>query len=358
MDFLNFKSQPLWMNLAVFAASGSVVWMSGTKISRYADVIARKSGIGHVAVGIALLGSLSSLPEIAVSLSSAISQSPVLAVNNLLGGVAMQVAILAVADAFIGRQPLTVTVTSPTVLLQGTLNVLLLTLVAAGIALDDVAFLGIGAWPWAILMVYGLAIWNIAQSQNREPWIAANAKEQKQKNARAEEEVRSKNSLQQQLEQESLRKIGIRTAIAAGAILVAGFFLSQIGDAIAEQTGLGQNFVGAVLLALSTSLPEISIVFAAVRLKQYEMVIAEIFGSNAFSITLIFLVDALYAGKPVLGEVSKFSLFAALLAIFITTLFLVGLVERRDRTVARMGIDSLAVLIAYAGGLFLLYQLR
>ena len=70
------------------------------------------------------------------------------------------------------------------------------------------------------------------------------------------------------------------------------------------------------------------------------------------------VVDAVYAGGPVLNEVGRFSVVAALLGIIVTTLYIAGLVERRDRTILRMGVDSLFVLVAYLGGLIPLYQLR
>lgn len=73
---------------------------------------------------------------------------------------------------------------------------------------------------------------------------------------------------------------------------------------------------------------------------------------------LIFFVDAVYSGGPVLNEVGTFSLFAALLGIVVTTVYLAGLIERKDRTILRMGIDSLVVIAAYAGGLVVLYTLR
>jgi cation:H+ antiporter len=56
--------------------------------------------------------------------------------------------------------------------------------------------------------------------------------------------------------------------------------------------------------------------------------------------------------------VGVFSSVAALLGIAVTTLFLIGLAERRDRTILRMGIDSAAVLLVYFGGLVILYGLR
>ncbi len=81
-------------------------------------------------------------------------------------------------------------------------------------------------------------------------------------------------------------------------------------------------------------------------------------GTNLFDLVLIFLVHAFYPGGPVLNEVGRFSLFGALLGIALTTVYLAGVVERRDRGILRMGVDSLAVLITYLSGLVLLYQLR
>jgi cation:H+ antiporter len=85
---------------------------------------------------------------------------------------------------------------------------------------------------------------------------------------------------------------------------------------------------------------------------------AHVFGTNLFNVAIIFVVDALYDGPPVLAEVGAFAGFGALLAIVLTALYLAGMIERRDRTVLRMGFDSLAAFGIYAGGLAVLYQLR
>ncbi|MGH8741476.1 MAG: hypothetical protein ACREUN_11215, partial [Burkholderiales bacterium] len=149
-----------------------------------------------------------------------------------------------------------------------------------------------------------------------------------------------------------------RTAAAGAAILVAGFALARSGEAIAGQTGLGQGFAGFLLLGLSTALPEITTMFTAVRMGRTLMAVSEVFGSNLFTVALVFVADVAFPGGPILEQAGAFSVFAALMGVVLTTLFLVGLIERRDRTVARMGIDSLAVLLVYAGGTALLYRLR
>jgi cation:H+ antiporter len=73
---------------------------------------------------------------------------------------------------------------------------------------------------------------------------------------------------------------------------------------------------------------------------------------------MIFVVDVFYRGGPVLNEVGSFAAFAALLGVVVSALFLIGLLERRDRTVLRMGYDSFAALLVYLGGSALLFRLQ
>jgi cation:H+ antiporter len=345
---LQFESYPLWLNALVFAVAASAVWLAGSRLSGYAQKISERTGIGAAFLGLVLLGGITSLPEAAVSLSAGFAGDAPLAVNNLLGGVAMQVAILAVADACIGRNALSSVVVEPAIILQATLDVLLLLVIAAGITLGETAVLGFGVWSGSTVFLYLLSIWLVREYEQHRSWIPVGFDPDEGKEEPGEP----------QKHESGLRTVVLATAAAAAAILVAGFILSRTGEAIATQTGLGSSFVGAVLLAISTSLPEISTVFAAMRLRQYSMAFSDIFGTNLFDLVLIFFVDLVYGGPPVLDEVGTFSLFATLLGIAVTVIYIAGLIERKDRTVARMGYDSVLVLVTYLGGLGILYTLR
>jgi cation:H+ antiporter len=347
--WLDFASYPVWLNLAVFVFAAGIVYFAGVRITRAADAISSSTGVSQATVGLLLLAFVTSLPEVAVSLTAAYTGNAALAVNSLLGGVAMQAAILAVADAAIGRGALTAIVADPIILLQAVLNIILLALVAMATVTGDVSILGVGAWAWGICALYLLAATQIARWQGHLPWRVARHG--------------PKTGSQQDNESDSgerppLRREVIATIAAAAAILVAGFALAKTGEAVAQQTGLGSSFVGAVLVALSTSLPEFSTVLTAVWLGRYLMAVSDIFGTNLFHYALIFPVDAVQTGAPVLDQVGRFSTFAALLAILIIALFTGGLIERRDRTVLHMGVDSVAVLVVYVIGLVILYRLR
>ena len=346
-----FGDLPLWLNVAIFCAAALAVWLAGTRIADYADAVARRTGLGHAAAGLLLLAGITSLPEVAVTVTASVTGNASLAVNNLLGSVAMQVAILAVADAVIGKDALTSVIPDPTVLLQIALNVLVLSLVGAAVVAGDWGVFGVGVWSCLLLASYVGAIWLISRGQGRSGWVAD----------RETRPLRRLKPTPQQEEQDDrgpLSRLFLRIAGGAAVILVAGFLLSQTGEAIAAQTGLGQSLGGYLLVAISTSLPEVSTVIAAVRLRRYVMAVSDIFGTNLFNGALVFVVDAVYRGGPVLNEVGAFSAFAALLGVVVSALFLVGLVERRDRTVLRMGYDSFAVLGVYFAGVAVLFNLR
>jgi cation:H+ antiporter len=347
---------PLWLLGLVFAGAAAVVWFTGSRLAGYVDAISDRTGMGKGFAGLVLLGGITSLPEVAVSVTSSLTGGEVLAANNVLGSVASQVALLALADAVIGREALTSVLVKPMILLQGALNVILLALVAAAITVGDVAPLGFaGLWSAVLLAGYLASVWSLAGYEQRMPWMVrpdpdAKDGEEAPGSAEAEEEPGG--------EGPGLRRLVLRTVAAAAAILVAGYLLSETGSAVAERSGLGPAFFGATAVAIATSLPEISTMVGAVRLKRYEMAIGDIFGTNLFNAALIFLIDLLSPGPPLLSRIGAFSAFGALLGLVLTAVFLAGAIERRNRTVLRMGWDSLAAIVIYAAGVAVLWTLR
>jgi cation:H+ antiporter len=137
-------------------------------------------------------------------------------------------------------------------------------------------------------------------------------------------------------------------------IFAAGYAQSQTGDALAEQTGIGTAMVGFAFIGLATSLPELSSIVAAFRLRRHEMAFGQVLGTNFINLSLILLADAVFVGGPVINELSRFETTSALLGAVLIGVFLIGLLERRDRTVIKMGWDLLVVMILFAGGLALL----
>ena len=339
-----FAELSLWTNALVFVAAAAVVWWAGTSLSRYVDAISRKTGIGEALAGMLLLGGITSLPEIAVSTSAGLAGNADLAVSNILGGVALQVVIIAIGDALIPGRPISTQIASPTVLLQGAFSCLLLILVAAAVVVGDIAVFGVGLWSTAILVAGVLMFWMMSRYRQREGWRPTVAPQEA--------------ASDQPHDPITLRAAVLRTCAMGAAILVAGYLLARSGEVIAAQTGLGQAFAGAVLVGATTSLPEISTVVGAVRIRRYTLAFADIFGTNIFDVMLVFVIDLAASGPAVLETQGAFAAFGALLGVAVTLLYIVGLVERRNRAAWRLGYDSWAVLGTYACGVGVLYFLR
>jgi cation:H+ antiporter len=309
-----------------------------------------RTKLSQAFLGMVLLGVATSLPEIATTMTGALIGNARLVAGNLLGGVALQIAILAVVDLMPVGGALTYFTPQPVLLFQGVMLLLLLGVALAGAAAGEpISVAGVGLTPLLLVAGYILTVRLSRGSDYLPRWRATNEPQV------ASHETRDQGD---PLERTSSRRLYIYCGSSALIILAAGWTLAQSGDALAEQTGLGASFVGVALVAASTSLPELSTTLGAVRRGNHEMAVSNILGTNCLEVGLFFLADVVYRGRPILAALDRSALFAGTMGIVVTCIYLLGLLERRDRTVLGMGIDSLGVLLAYSAGLVVLYALR
>jgi cation:H+ antiporter len=350
MELLGFEAFAPGWNAFLFSGASALVWYAGTRLTRYATAISDRLGGHQALIGTLLLGGMVSLPEMATSVSAAALGNAPLALHTLLGGIAITMAILAIVDLLVGWEPLSIDIAHPIVLVQGALVVVFLTVAAAGILLGDIPIpgTGIGVWTSALLLLYLVFVQLIRRYERSEPWVPHTPPEATPPAV----------ATQAHHEQPAMGVLIIKTLLVGLAVLVAGFLLAATGEALAEQTGLGASFVGLVLGGLATSLPELSTALSAVRLRHYEMAFADAFGTNLCSIMLLFCADVASPRQLLLNEAGRFSLFAILLGIAVTAVYLVGLMLRRNYSILRMGLDSVLVLVLYAGGVLVLFHLR
>jgi len=136
---------------------------------------------------------------------------------------------------------------------------------------------------------------------------------------------------------------------AAVVTLAAGAALAQTGEAISNRVGITGVVFGATILAAVTALPELSTGLAAVRIGDHELAITDIFGGNAF-LPVLFLWASLLSGKPALPQAGKTDLYLAVFGVLLTMPYMAGLLFRPRREFARLGLDSIAVLVLYVVG--------
>ena len=91
-------------------------------------------------------------------------------------------------------------------------------------------------------------------------------------------------------------------------------------------------------------MPELSTGLTSVRKGDYQLAMSDIFGGNAF-LPVLFLLAGLLSGKAVLPQAQRTDIYLTALGVLLTLVYLTGLVSRPQRRIARMGVDSLAVLV-------------
>jgi cation:H+ antiporter len=141
-------------------------------------------------------------------------------------------------------------------------------------------------------------------------------------------------------------------------IIGAATYLPHIGGTLAETTGLGQSFVGNIFIALSTSLPEVVVSVAALRMGAVDMAFGNIFGSNLFNIVILAIDDILYTKGPILSYISTSHLVSSNAAIVMTAVAAIALTYRASRKALFVAWDALAILAVYILAVFVLTNLK
>lgn len=146
--------------------------------------------------------------------------------------------------------------------------------------------------------------------------------------------------------------------LSGGAVVLAGIRLSRESDTIAELTGLGRVWIGAILVAAATSLPEMTTDIYAVRQGHVNLAVGDLFGSSMANMLILALVDLAVPHERVLARVARGQVLVGTLAISLTAVAAAGVLADSASTVFGLGWAPLAVLIGYVAGMRLLYANR
>ena len=342
---------PFAANVILFCLAAFAVWVAGTHLAVAAEELSDRRNLGTDIMGLVFLAAATELPELATTLFAAATAQANLLLNNMFGGIALQTAILAIADMIAVRVAITRFPRRSIPSLEGALLVLILALLLGTIHLGEIALIGhIGLGSVLLACLYVWIIHLLRQQNARSIWVPVALPEPRAGSSRPHLLVIAS--------KESDKGLIIRFAISSAVILIFGVLLVLTAEGLATQTGLGKSFIGATLLAGSTSLPELSTTIMAVRLRSYTMAISNIFGSNLIMVVLILPADIVFTQGPLLQHADKSAAFALICGIVVTAIYVVGLTVRGTGRILGMGYDSALVLAVYVISLFGLYSLR
>ena len=336
----------LWLQLGATAA---VILIASQFLARSADTVAEKTGLGRSFVGVVMLATATSLPEMGTGISAIVLvDAPDLAAGDAFGSNLFNLMIIGLADLYWRNGPVLTAVRFTSIVVAalgaglialaiGTIYVHNATDAMSTWYISPVSVVMMVAFLAAMLLVY-------RHSQGGDPSGQAEA---------AEAEAHANYADQ------SLPKAFVIYFASAAVVVAAAVWLAMKGDEVAHAMGWEASFMGTQFLAISTSLPEIATSFAALRLNAPDLAITNVLGSNLFNMGFVLFVDDLvYSQGVVWSNVSEVHILTGLIAILMTAVVIVGVLTRpRAKLGGVWTLEGAGLVAAYIGASVLIFVL-
>lgn len=318
-----------------FLISAGLITLAAMQLAKSGDIIANRTRMGGMIIGIVLLAGATSLPELLTTISAIFQGVPNLAAGNLLGSNMLNMFLLAVLDMVNYKRRL-LRKAALRHALSGSLATLLIGMVVFFILADINIKIGwVGGDSILLILAYLVAV-NLLRGQSRHLGAPA--------------------AIQVPDNYPSLRQGMIGFVLAAAALTVITPWMVNSSSRIADLTGLGATFIGTTLVALVTSLPELVTTLAAAKLGADDMAIGNLFGSNMFNMFALGLTDLFYLQGRFLSVIDPAFLLVGMLGLLMTGMGLIGNLARLERRLFIIEMDALALILVYLSGLWFLYS--
>ena len=324
------------LHIIGFIFATVIIVITGSRLSKYGDIMADMLGWGKMFMGIILMASVTSMPELMSGISAVtILDAPDLAVGDIVGSCAFNILIISIMDMFYNhKKPLTTDAQTGHII-AATFGIIMLSMVAFAILMPDVfGSIGwVGGFSLLFLVLYLIAIRVVFlydKKENNHP---------------------QENKLFYTL---TLKQVVLRYTINAVILMGAAMLLPFFGKNLAEASGLGQSLFGTLFIAISTSLPEVVVSIAAIRIGTIDLAIGNIFGSNIFNIAILSFDDILYTKGPILLFTSPNHIIPVLGTIIITAIGIIGIIYKAEKK-WKLAIDTSLILVVYVLIMGLLY---
>ena len=329
-----------WIQLIVAAA---VILFTSKYLAKSADNIATKTGLGRSFIGVVLLATATSLPELGTGIN-AVSRldAPDLAAGDVFGSNIFNLLIVVVLDAYWRNRSFLGSVYKSTWITASlSISLIVLALIALwnpGESSISIGNVGLLSYVMIIFFVFSMLI-IYKQDKNQMDHLPEKSDNDTSKTT-------------------TLTKSFLVYLVSATLIIISSIFLSGAGEEIAHIMNWGESFVGTQLLALSTSLPELATSIAAVRLKAPELAITNLLGSNLFNTGIVLFVDDLfYSNGPIWDNLSSAHIFNGAIAIVMTLVIVtVILIKPRNKTFKFISLESVILASCYLIATFYTFQ--
>lgn len=279
------------MELVLFLfLAGLTIYLS-FKLSYYADILNKTSNISGVFIGGILLAGLTSLPEFVTCLSSIFLNNPYLAIGDILGSNFFNISIMCLFDIlFIKTMFYNYTKNKYYIIyLLLIINYFIMYLFMGGIFNLEIFNIGLPSFIIIITYIFYLK----------------NAKEEETK----KEVITTK------------EHVLLKFFLVGLFMVIVSILLTLVVNLIAgKNPNVASSFIGAILLGITTSMPEVITFIALIKMKSFDLALSDIIGSNLFNLLILAIGDIFLKNKEIYYFVDKESMFLLVFGFILTIL--------------------------------------
>ena len=270
------------------------------RLSFYGDVLAKESKIGAAFVGGLLIASITSLPEFVTSISAVVIDNPTLSFGDIVGSNMFNIFVLAVYNIYFFKS-------------NFFRNTSKRYLIECIILLTDYLFIVLGCHNILVNIVsiilffaYIVYTYFVFKSDNEED---------------------------KQIEKKT-KHIVLKFIITAVFMVFLSVLLTYQADKISHlYPKFSSSSIGAMLLGITTSLPEVVTTFALLKLNNFDMATSNMLGSNIFNFLVLAISDLFIKDNYIYNYSDKFSMFYVFGGILITILFTLSIISKSSNKI-------------------------
>ena len=279
------------MELILFLFLAGLTVFLSFRLSYYADLLNKTTNISGVFIGGILLAGITSLPELVTCLSSIFLNNPYLAIGDILGSNFFNIAMMCFFDILFIKTMFYNYTKNRYYLIYVLLilNYLIMYLFMGGTFNLEIFNIGLPSFIIIITYIFYLK----------------NAKEEETK----KEVITTK------------EHVLLKFFLVGLFMVIVSILLTLVVNLIAgKNPNVASSFIGAILLGITTSMPEVITFIALVKMKSFDLALSDIIGSNLFNLLILAIGDIFLKNKEIYYFVDKESMFLLIFGLILKIL--------------------------------------
>lgn len=293
------------------------------RISNCAENINKQTRIAGVFIGGIILAGVTSLPELVTSFSAVIINNPSLAVGNVLGSNLFNIVVIATVDIFYVRKKIFDKISPVFSYIHVISLVIYLSLITLLGLNYDLQIFNVSAS--SILMIVGYIVYiNVIGKIKINPVKTIETKKRY-----------------------SVDKLIKKLILLIIILITTSILITLVANTISiKYPVVSSSIIGAFLLGISTSLPEVVTVYTLVHLKSYDLALSNILGSNLFNFLILGLADVVIRNNTIIGIGTRDDLLLLTGGLFISGILMFSILKNPTFNKGKYIIPSL-IIVAY-----------